>query len=56
MQFITPILIGLDRVHAPREAGADQKDLAVKTPPEGNDWYYAGPHVMVVLPDANKEA
>jgi len=38
------------------EAGADQNDLSVKTPPEGQDWYYVGPHVMVVLPDANKEA
>ena len=36
------------------EAGADQNDLSVKTPPKGKDWYYVGPHVMLVLPDNDK--
>src|SRR6266853_4471713 len=38
------------------EAGADVQDLNAKTPPEGKDWYYAGPHVMLVLPDSDKDA
>jgi hypothetical protein len=33
------------------EVGADIGDLTAKRPPAGKDWYYAGPHVMVVLPD-----
>jgi hypothetical protein len=38
------------------EAGADQNDVSAKAPPKGKDWYYVGPHVMVVLPDADKDA
>jgi len=38
------------------EAGADQSDISAKKPPEGKDWYYVGPHVMIVLPDADKPA
>jgi hypothetical protein len=38
------------------EAGADVQDLNAKAPPEGKDWYYAGPHVMLVLPDSDKDA
>ena len=38
------------------EAGADQNDISAKTPPRGKDWYYVGPHIMVVLPDADKKA
>ena len=38
------------------EAGADQNDVSAKKPPPGKDWYYVGPHVMIVLPDADKEA
>jgi hypothetical protein len=38
------------------EAGADQNDISAKKPPPGKDWYYVGPHVMIVLPDANKDA
>jgi hypothetical protein len=38
------------------EAGADQNDVSAKTPPKGKDWYYVGPHVMIVLPDADKTA
>jgi hypothetical protein len=38
------------------EAGADQNDLSVKTPPRGKDWYYVGPHVMLVLPDSDELA
>jgi hypothetical protein len=38
------------------EAGADQSDLSARTPPAGKDWYYVGPHVMIVLPDACKGA
>ena len=38
------------------EAGADQNDISAKTPPKGKDWYYVGPHVMIVLPDADKDA
>jgi len=34
------------------EVGADLGDLGAKKPPPGQDWYYAGPHVMIVLPDA----
>jgi hypothetical protein len=38
------------------EAGADQNDVSAKKPPPGKDWYYVGPHVMIVLPDADKDA
>jgi hypothetical protein len=38
------------------EADADQNDILAKKPPPGKDWSYAGPHVMIVLPDADKEA
>ena len=38
------------------EAGAGQNDLSVKTPPKGTDWYFVGPHVMLVLPDNDKLA
>jgi hypothetical protein len=38
------------------EAGADVQDLNAKTPPEGKDWYYVGPHVMLVLPDSDRDA
>lgn len=38
------------------EAGADQNDISARTPPAGKDWYYVGPHVMIVLPDACKGA
>ncbi len=34
------------------EVAADIGDLDAKKPPPGKDWYYAGPHVMIVLPDA----
>jgi hypothetical protein len=38
------------------EAGADQNDLSVKTPAKGRNWYYVGPHVMIVLPDKDKSS
>jgi hypothetical protein len=38
------------------EAGTDVQDINAKTPPEGKDWYYVGPHVMLVLPDSDKDA
>jgi hypothetical protein len=38
------------------EAGADQHDISAKAPPKGKDWYYVGPHVMIVLPDADRGA
>jgi hypothetical protein len=38
------------------EAGSDIQDVTAKTPPVGKDWYYAGPHVMLVLPDGDKDA
>jgi hypothetical protein len=38
------------------EAGADVQDISAKTPPPGKDWYYVGPHVMLVLPDNDKDA
>jgi hypothetical protein len=38
------------------EAGADQNDISAKRPPQGKDWYYVGPHIMMVLPDADKPA
>jgi hypothetical protein len=38
------------------EAGADQNDISAKKPPKGKDWYYVGPHVMIVLPDADRPA
>ena len=33
------------------EVGADIGNLSASKPPAGKDWYYAGPHVMIVLPD-----
>jgi hypothetical protein len=38
------------------EAGADVQDINAKTPPPGKDWHYARPHVMLVLPDSDKDA
>jgi hypothetical protein len=38
------------------EAGADQSDISAKKPPKGKDWYYVGPHIMIVLPDADTAA
>jgi hypothetical protein len=38
------------------EAGSDVQDINAKTPPPGKDWYYAGPHVMLALPDGDKDA
>jgi hypothetical protein len=38
------------------EPGADVQDLNAKTPPAGKDWYYVGPHIMLVLPDGDKDA
>jgi hypothetical protein len=38
------------------EAGADQQDISAAKPPPGKDWYYVGPHVMVVLPDVCRDA
>ncbi len=38
------------------EVGADIGDLTATKPPPGKDWYYAGPHVMMVLPDAASAA
>ena len=38
------------------EAGSDIQNITAKAPPAGKDWYYAGPHVMVVLPDGAKSA
>jgi hypothetical protein len=38
------------------EAGADLNNPYAKAPPPGKDWYYAGPHLMIVLPDACKDA
>jgi hypothetical protein len=38
------------------EAGSDIDDVTAKKPPPGKDWYFAGPHVMVVLPDGDKDA
>jgi hypothetical protein len=38
------------------EAGSDIQDVTAKAPPPGKDWYFAGPHVMVVLPDGDKDA
>jgi hypothetical protein len=32
------------------------KDINAKKPPPGQDWYYAGPHVMLVLPDGDRDA
>jgi hypothetical protein len=32
------------------EIGADFDDLEATQPPEGKDWYRAGPHVMFVFP------
>jgi len=33
------------------ETGADFDDPSAKQPPEGKDWYRAGPHVMFVFPE-----
>jgi hypothetical protein len=33
------------------EAGADFDHLEAKQPPDGKDWYHAGPHVMFVFPE-----
>jgi hypothetical protein len=33
------------------EVGADFDHLEAKQPPEGKDWYHAGPHVMFVFPE-----
>jgi hypothetical protein len=33
------------------ETGADFDDPAAKKPPEGKEWYRAGPHVMFVFPE-----
>jgi len=38
------------------EAGSDVLDITAKTPPWGKDWYYAGPHVMLALPDRDGDA
>jgi hypothetical protein len=38
------------------EARADPNDMNAKKPPPGKDWVYAGPHVMVVLPDSCRGA
>src|SRR5258708_3216789 len=38
------------------EAGADQNNISLKTPAKGKDWYYVGPHVMLVLPDNDRPA
>jgi hypothetical protein len=36
------------------EARADADDPLAKAPPPGRDWIYVGPHVMVVLPSADR--
>jgi len=33
------------------EVGADFDDPMATQPPEGKDWYHAGPHVMFVFPE-----
>jgi hypothetical protein len=38
------------------EAGADVQDINAKAPPDGKNWYYVGPHIMLVLPDSDKDA
>jgi hypothetical protein len=38
------------------EADPDQFNILLTTPPKGKDWYYVGPHVMLVLPDKDKPA
>jgi hypothetical protein len=38
------------------EAGSDIQDVTAKEPPPGKNWYFAGPHVMLVLPDSDKDA
>jgi hypothetical protein len=38
------------------EPRADPNDMTATKPPPGKDWYYAGPHVMVVLPDSSRNA
>jgi hypothetical protein len=30
--------------------------LRQKTPSQGKEWFYVGPHIMVVLPDSAKDA
>jgi len=32
------------------ETAADFKDIRREKPPQGKDWYHAGPHVMLVFP------
>lgn len=34
------------------EAGADFDDANATTPPDGQDWYRVGPHLMVVFPNS----
>ena len=38
------------------EAGSDIQDVTAKAPPPGKNWYFAGPHVMIILPDSAKDA
>jgi hypothetical protein len=38
------------------EVGADIGDLSAPRPAPGKDWYFAGPHVMLVLPDDDAAA
>jgi hypothetical protein len=38
------------------ELRADPDDLSATKPPPGKDWIAIGPHVMVVLPDACRDA
>lgn len=38
------------------EAGSDIQDVTAKAPPPGKDWYFAGPHIMLVLPDGDRDA
>jgi hypothetical protein len=38
------------------EVGADIGDITATKPPAGKDWYYAGPHVMLVFPDSTAPA
>jgi hypothetical protein len=38
------------------EVRADPNDFYAQMPPPGKDWIYEGPHIMVVLPDASKDA
>src|SRR5712692_3681680 len=64
MKWMMAILAGktpnIDRVGVAYmllgEAGAVQNDISAKKPPMGKDWYYVGPHIMIVLPDSAKAA